>query len=285
MIILNEAEYAENILNSNTYIDNPTTCIPILAKYYNKTYNFGKKRIVDSLDRLMTDRYQNYSRMRWISFLESCANKAKKSSLNEIDSIGVTKKEMDTIGSLNSIRTEKAMFAILCIAKYFNIRNEKNNGWVNLSAKDIFKMANVNITTINQDLLINVLYSNGLVEFSKRIDNLNMRVTFIDNSGDALLKVSDFRCLGYEYVNWKQGGYFRCAECGILCKQNKYGNRIYCNNCVGNIPIAKKTIACIDCGCNFDIDAKDNQTDRCPECYKKYRRKFKTEKQREYRNK
>ena len=42
--------------------------------------------------------------------------------------------------------------------------------------------------------------------------------------------------------------------------------------------IETKTITCIDCGKEVKVDALDNQTTRCKECYNKYRRRYKTQK-------
>ena len=50
-------------------------------------------------------------------------------------------------------------------------------------------------------------------------------------------------------------------------------------------PIETKLIKCIDCGKEVEVDALDNQTNRCDECYKKYRRNKIKENVRRYRNK
>ncbi len=48
----------------------------------------------------------------------------------------------------------------------------------------------------------------------------------------------------------------------------------YCNDCSGYQPIGTKTIKCIDCGEDVEVDAKDNKTERCDVCYKKYRTEY-----------
>lgn len=47
--------------------------------------------------------------------------------------------------------------------------------------------------------------------------------------------------------------------------------------------ILNKTIVCIDCGKEVVVDGIVKNKKRCDECQKKYIRKLKTEKQREYR--
>ena len=48
--------------------------------------------------------------------------------------------------------------------------------------------------------------------------------------------------------------------------------------------IGIKTITCIDCGVDVEVDALDNQTSRCKKCYEIYRKKYKAIKEKERRN-
>ena len=58
---------------------------------------------------------------------------------------------------------------------------------------------------------------------------------------------------------------------------------IYCDECGVYQPIGTKTITCIDCGKEVEVDGIVKNKKRCDECQKIYIRKLKTEKQREYR--
>ena len=116
----------------------------------------------------------------------------------------------------------------------------------------------------------------GLVEYAKKIDNLSLKVTFIDEDSEKELFISDFRELGYEYLIYRGENLTRCADCNILVRNNKQKTRKYCNECAAKSkyyqPIGTKTIVCIDCGKDVEVDALDNQTNRCEECYEVYRR-------------
>ena len=49
-----------------------------------------------------------------------------------------------------------------------------------------------------------------------------------------------------------------------------------------NIGVKKtKVIQCIDCGEWFEIDIKDTESCRCPECYMSYRKMYKAKKEKE----
>ena len=64
-----------------------------------------------------------------------------------------------------------------------------------------------------------------------------------------------------------------CMKCGKRFIKN-VPFQIYCNECGVYQPIGTKTIICIDCGKDVEVDAKDTKTNRCDECYKKYRTEY-----------
>lgn len=76
---------------------------------------------------------------------------------------------------------------------------------------------------------------------------------------------------------------------GIKSGKNKmalwlcYGDIVY-NNLSNNVKLNTKEIQCVDCGKWFNVDIKDNETCRCGECYKEYRREYKRIKEKERRN-
>ena len=78
---------------------------------------------------------------------------------------------------------------------------------------------------------MNDIESTGLISFSARNDNLNLRVNFIDMEGIPVFEISDFRELGYEYLNYyKEGKFARCTECQKLYVR-KTNNQKYCEFC------------------------------------------------------
>lgn len=259
--------------------EKPVLAINLLAKYYRQVKNISGNKLYDAINDFMKNGYTGYDTARWSKTVDTFIRLASKHKLSEIEYIPITKNELTTISSLNEIKKERLLFSMLCFAKLYNTKNLKNNGWVNADIRDISKAARVSESIAEREHLLYELIRGKYIQISSKSGNKNMRVLFVDSNVDSeiMLEISDFRELGYEYMNWKQGGYFRCAECGILCKQNKYGNRVYCNDCVGYAPIVSKTIVCIDCGREFKIDSLDTKTNRCPECYKKYRNNYQKE--------
>lgn len=277
MIILNEREYAENCLKENV-IDSkkPFRTLSILAKYY---YNEGYRRkkisklLIEFMDKNLP--CYNFSKTVLEDAVEKIAKNAGKYRLHEINNISVTSTELNTISKINGKVLKRLAFTLLCLAKLGNMRNDKNNGWVNNPVKEVFSLARISCKSTDRYKYLNKLYQDGLLEFPKRLENLSCRVTFINLDGENVLSISDFRELGYEYMNYLGENFTKCQECGRLIKNNKYQNRKYCFDCVGYIPKMTKVITCIDCGKEFVVRAKNTKSVRCKECQDKHRKESK----------
>ena len=135
---------------------------------------------------------------------------------------------------------------MLCYSKLYNTLPKTNNGWVNTEIKEIYKTARVTVKYRNDKFLyLNDLEKIGLISFSNKNDNLNMKVNFINENSEIVLKIKDFRELGYEYQNnIGDGGFIHCTECGRLVKKKSKFDRSskYCCDCARNIQFNQKKI-------------------------------------------
>lgn len=155
---------------------------------------------------------------------------------------------------------------MLCIAKLGVEKNPKSNGWVNTEIKELLQLSRISCTQKQGSFLISYLNAAGLLEFAKKNTNLSRRVTFIDDSSEKVLPISDFRELGYAYLKYRGENIIKCGQCGILIRGNANHSRRYCNNCNGTKLMVDKKIACIDCGVVITVSAKNNKTCRCAKC-------------------
>ena len=277
MIILNEKQYAQKCIADNDIGEKPYRTLSILAKYYYFSCGYKKKQISDLLTEFLQRNYIEYIGKQnfWNEQIEKIVSKVNKQTLYEISGVKITKSEMQKIQSLNNRLLEKLLFAMLCVAKYYNIKNEKNNGWVNLPDKDMLRISNISSSSkypqqrING--YINSLFQIGLIDLPWKCNNLNYRVTFISDDEEELF-VSDFRNLGYEYLLYCGENYIRCADCGILFyKQNKSRSK-YCKNCRGyQKKSSVKICTCIDCGDIFTVKNNVANKIRCDDCQLKHR--------------
>lgn len=286
MVILNEKEYAENCLKTGELDKKPFKTLQILAKYYYHHLGYRKKKIYTLLVEYLSKNYSKYNAniTSWNNTIEKIANKAGKYPLYEISEVWLTKAELETIDNIDSKNDLKQLaFTLLCLAKLENIKNPKNNGWVNCDSKEIFNMAHISLSKKNQCKMLGDLGVLKLIEFPKKNENLSDRVTFVNDESEKVLSISDFRELGYEYLKYKGENFIRCHECGILIKNNKTKTKKYCNVCSGYVPIGTKTITCVDCGEEFEVDARLSNKYRCDACQEDYRRNYQKELMRERR--
>lgn len=274
MILLNEREYAEQCIRNNDIGKNPYDTIVILSKYYYHVMNYKPKRIKVLLKDFLELTYPRYSvdKQDWINTIEGLAGAAHNNELFESDGVWITNKELEKIKELNNIPLEKLAFTLLCLAKYYNQRKSNDNNWVYTEIKEIFEMAGVNCTRKLRAKKIGTLIRKGYIRYATPVGNLNIQVLFVDNTNDKQLLIDDFRVLGDEYLYYNGGNYIRCAECGKLVKNNKYGNKKYCSECAVYIPQETKQVTCVDCGKTFLVDAMNSKTCRCSECQKEKRK-------------
>lgn len=248
------------------------TSLVILARYYYHNNCFRKKKIYNLLFDFLKRNYPRYEleETYWINTVEKISSNAGKYPLTEIPGVRITESEMLTITSIHNKVLERLAFTMLCLAKFWNAKKPNNNGWVNADSKELFQYARISSKAIDREIRIGQLQDMGLLEFPKRNGNMNCRVTFInDDDKNESMFVSDFRELGYTYLKQKGENFIECAECGILIRNNKYGNKKYCKNCATYTPQVTKTITCVDCGKEFFIDARISNKHRCTECQTK----------------
>ena len=271
MIVLDERKYAENCLRDGSINDSPFFTLSILAKYYYHYLGFRKKKIIKLLLEFLEKNYPKYelNKYTWQTSVEKLAARAGKFPLFEIAGVSITKSELDTIANIHNKVLERLAFTMLCLAKFGNAKNDSNNNWVNLDSKEIFKLARISCKANEREIKIGQLYQMGLLEFSKRNDNLNCRVTFVDNDSEEVVFISDTRELGYEYLKYKGENFIRCADCGILTRGNKNGTKRYCKDCSAYTPKETKTLVCVDCGKEFQTKSKNSRSIRCIDCQHK----------------
>lgn len=230
-IILKEKEYAEQILNNNVLDKKPTFDLRILAKYYCHEKQLTQNKIYLELVKVMEEKYNNFALAKWQSILLDLAKNAKKYKLIDIDYIPITKNELLTIDNISSKPMKRLALTLLCLAKYRNIVNPKNNDWVNYKFKDIFKMANVNATKKEQGFMIHDMIALKLIRMNKMVDNLSINVCYVDkDESEEVLQIKDFRNIGYEYLLYCGEKFIRCIECGVLVRKKGTTDK-YCNNC------------------------------------------------------
>ena len=140
-----------------------------------------------------------------------------------------------------------------------------------------FKLARVACKVDDRPYMVYDLKEAGLVEVSKKITRFNIRITFVDDESDPVLKITDMRELGYQYQNLGPKSKIKlCKRCGKPYKV-KYskGGSPYCTDCQKKHQDEEiKIIVCESCGSEILITSKNNRTTLCPTCqYEKNKKK------------
>lgn len=235
-IVLNEYEWAERAIRDKLLGKKPYETLSRVAKYY--TYkNYSRREVRRLLDEFLLQCEPAVSLVTWSDTLDSAAKSAAKYPLVMIDSIDITKPELERIDALPGKPIRRLAFTLLCIAKYMYALSESTNYWVTTPDNEIMKMANISTSIKRQSSMFGQLKDAGMIRFSKQIDNLSVQVLFTE-PGDTVLRITDFRNLGYQYMKHHGDPYFECANCGLTDKiKNPTSGRPqkYCPQCAAEI--------------------------------------------------
>lgn len=258
------------------------------ALYYTQIEPVDKKIIFNTVVKFMEQHYSDFKYEGYVRAINKCINDVKKYRIKNIDSIKITKSEMNKIQSLNDIKKEKIAFVVLALAKYFNAayENEKDNFYAKIS--EIFKFARISIPVRERDYYLRFAYEEGILKPNYSIGNNAYTAAFVSHSDEEIvleLNESDYLEIAYTYLNYKNGGYKRCKTCGRWFKISVgKPNEQYCYlhkstyKSIGEY----KTKTCIDCGKEFAINVFNNETCRCDICNEEHKKKVNRERQKRW---
>lgn len=206
--------------------------ITLIAKYYfddDLDVNELSDKVKSNLLEFDLDGYQEYKyHNKIMAICEGLFDGSIDQHFREMEYIPIYKNEIDFVNSLPNDRQRKFMFTLFAVARYMDC-----DGWINKkTSKDIsevFKLANLSLTSDKRNELLHELYINGHISFGKKVDNLNIRVN-LDSSGEIEYKVRNFENLGNQYIGNFKRGYKQCKQCGKVIK-NTGNKKMYCNKC------------------------------------------------------
>lgn len=235
-IVLNEHEWAEDMISSRSLGKKPFETLYRVSRYYIDN-GIPKNEVRKLLDVFLIQCEPTASLPKWSDAIDAALSRAIKYEAVNIKSIDITKPEMDKIDALGGKQIRRLAFTLLCLAKYWDAITPKGGHWVNNKDSDIMRMANINTSIKRQSLMYYNLNAAGMIQFSRKVDNTNVQVCFIQ-PGEVVLRITDFRNLGYQYLKYHGEPYFECANCGIITKYNdvyKGRKQKYCNSCAAEI--------------------------------------------------
>lgn len=253
-IVLDEHEWAKEMIESHTLGKKPFETLSRVAKYY-IDQNYSKREVRKMLNIFLLQCDPVISLPKWSAMIEYALQRAVANDTIKIDFIEITKPELDKINEVVGVQSRRLAFTLLCLSKYYDIINKKDGHWVNCKDSDIMRMANINTSIKRQSQMYAGLRDAGLLQFSRRVDNTNVRVCFAE-PGEVEMKISDFRNLGYQYLMHSgYTGYIQCKSCGLVVRKNtppkSSGSKeskqrtvgrpqLYCPKCAASIRAERK---------------------------------------------
>lgn len=287
MMILNEEKYAKDVLTGQRDdVKSIRQKIDLIARYNHHVLCKNSDDSYSSIVKWLEKHHDIFSEQGYSKIISDCIKKAAKRPFYHVDSVKITKKEMDVITSQNNLRHEKILFVLLCMAKVQKASCGFDNGLISYNITDIFKTARVSVPVDEREDILHKLLKLDLIGLPVKNDTKCLFVKFMDESEEDIvleLNEQDCRELAYAYLRYTgQSKVSRCSKCGKLIKQSKkFGDM--CKGCQCSFTDVK-TRWCVDCGKEFQTALNVSNKDRCDECYAVYRRAKKTEAMRNLRS-
>lgn len=257
-----------------------------LVKYL-KHKNLSNSEIKNNLSKCCQDDIKYLKDGQKNNIFNKLIQQCKDEIIVSCKIITVYTSEIEAIKSVRNINAEKILFVMLVYNKWLN-----NMEWFSIIKADLVQEAKIhNVNTVNQQKIFCEMLQNGMLKSEvKKVLNKHRRkekdvkkqmwsLPFLQATGKVAFEFSNYNNFVYRYLSHVYKGYFECKKCGGMFKQNKIGNLEYCTKCTSYQPMKIKTVKCIDCGSDVEIDSLDNQTERCDKCYVVFRRKYKAEKE------
>lgn len=216
--------------------NNPFYDLKCLAKYY-LSQGCKTEDITKQLEFFLIRCNPYVNILAWDDIIKKSVKYSLKHPLVEIEHILLNDTELLLCKSLEDSSHRKLIFTLICLAKFANTVNPQNNNWVCRSDKEIFSLANIDLSSKNRHLTLHELEKTKLISFSNKINNLNIKVNCLCE-GEPILAISDFRNLGNQFLRYEGASCIECANCGAVIKKNS--NRMkYCSDCAKEINIQK----------------------------------------------
>lgn len=235
-IELNEYEWAERMIGNRDLGKKPVETLSRVARYYYEN-SYGKRDIRRRLDAFLLQCDPNASLVHWSDTLDRIVRGVGRYKLVRMKEVVIHEPELRRIETLEGKQLRRLAFTLLCVARYWDNVSEANNHWVNTQDKEIMKLANIATSIKRQSAMMGQLRKLGFIRFSKKIDNLNVRVLFMEDGPDAI-HIQDFRNLGYQYLKYCGEPYFECVSCGVTEKirePNRGRPPKYCPACAAQM--------------------------------------------------
>ncbi len=287
MMILNEEKFAKDVLTGQRDdVKSIKQKIDLIARYNHHVLHKNNDDSYSSIIKWLEKHHDIFSEQGYSNIISDCIKKAAKKPFYHIDSVKITKKEMNLIAAQNNLRYEKILFVLLCMAKVQKTSYGFDNGLISYNITELFKTARVSVPVEERENILHEFLKLGLIGLPFKNDTKCLFVKFMDEfEDDMVLELNEQDCgeLAYAYIKYTGASKInRCSKCGKLIKKSqKFGDM--CKGCQES-SFETRIRWCVDCGREFTVNKFDVETCRCEECNLVHQRKRNAEKNKAYRD-
>ena len=241
--ILDERQYALDLLENGTIGKSEKISIRILLKYY-RSLGLTKDQAIADLFDFMATSVSHFRKSDWEDLVNHYATSvynSDKADLVCVKEVVITKSEWDTLLSVEDEKKQRVLYCLLVYKKVQNEMNHQYNEWFYGNLSEIFKMAKISgryATVHAQCMTIYELKEAGYLSLAKSIKSLNLKLNYIEpteglTDESVAFVVRNFEDVLYEYYLERQIRTVRCEIChkAIKLKKNERTNRKYCRSC------------------------------------------------------
>lgn len=248
MLILNEKKYAQDIYDGkNSDIKSVLSKIGYVTRHLLYSLNQNDEENYKNSVAWLKKHHNNFDEVYYSNLISDAIKKAYKKPFYFIESIKITKSELDIISSLDNLRAEKILFVLLCMAKQQAVSNGFVNGLVKYSITDLCKTARISVPADEREYILYNIIQKGFLDYPKKNNTQCLIVNFINNDDEVVLELNEADCyeLAYLYLSWKNNGkgYTKCQRCGKMIKQSKTKPKKYCEECAQEAHLESKRLS------------------------------------------
>lgn len=247
MLILNEKQYVENLYHGKNFdVKSVVAIVGYITRYHLHVLNYNDDDNYQHTVEWMKKSNNTFDESYYSNLISDAIKKAYKNPFYNLDGIKITKSELEVISSLDSLRAEKVLFVLLCMAKQQRVAFNFTNGLVKYSLPSLCKEARISVPADDREYILYNIVQCGFLGYPKKNNTQCLIVNFINDEDEVVMTLDEVDCqeLAYVYLNWKNNGkgYTRCQRCNRLMRQSKTKPKKYCESCAKIVQTEQKRI-------------------------------------------
>lgn len=233
-LIGNEVKYAQSHLKNKTVENNAFKTVVILIKYFFKYEGMTNTEIKLAIQKHLEESGKgNLFDEEVINRLIS-TNANDKVTLNQLESITITKSEWNTIQELGKTEQyKKVLFTLLCWYKIKVGIGYSADGMIKVDYSHLNQGAHVSLTSAKRNDMLAYFMEVGLVDSDLGAISKKLHLFYMNEESEPLLVITEFDRLDFYYKFLKNRigqKIVQCQCCGELFVANAKTNPKYCSD-------------------------------------------------------